>query len=672
LTEVPGSNKFAQTLNMKCKFLTFSLTAIATMLLKVAVAQDEPPSSDLYSLSLEDLTKIPVTVATQKATSLNETPGSITVITEDMIKNSGARDLNDLLVMIPGFDLASDYGNIVSFGIRGNWALEGKMLVLIDGQIINETNYGSAPLGQRFPLNQIKKIEVIRGSGSVIYGGVAALAVISITTKSGSDLEGLSVASTTGLSQDKLSRQISELSFGKSFGNGIKFSVHSALNFGNNSNRVYNSPSGEVLDYRDKSGIRSRSANVKFAYKDFNLIYIKEDYRIERTVGNPAEKYTFFNGHYLGANYNLKVNKFTIVPSVSWKKHEPWNVIGGPQEALAVNSYRTQGSLKLLYAINDKLDFMAGSEYYNILSKYRSPDPAVVYYNGSKSLALNNIAFFAEGIYRSRLVNITGGIRYDNHSTAGSAFVPRLALTKAFDKIHFKATYSQAFKTPLAYNININKDIKPERVQMIEFETGYKILSNAMFTVNLYDIKVDKSILYSYDDATGTEHYDNVGASGTRGIESELRTTGKFGYVTINHSLYKPAYTEVSNFIADDNTKSFMGLPTNKITVAAGFPVTKKISVNPSMIFLSKRSTYIYDINLENYVVHSEKNFKGVNCTINWKDFLAKRLTVGLSVYDALNQKLNYVSAYYTGLNPQPAQPREFLVTLRYDFKSVK
>ena len=64
----------------------------------------------------------------------------------------------------------------------------------------------------------------------------------------------------------------------------------------------------------------------------------------------------------------------------------------------------------------------------------------------------------------------------DDHSEVDAAFVPRIGLTKVVNDWHFKLLYSQAFKTPVIENVNLNPDIKPERIEVAEFETGYRLV----------------------------------------------------------------------------------------------------------------------------------------------------------------------------------------------------
>ena len=93
--------------------------------------------------TLDEVMNIKVTVASKNAMTLRESPGIITIITEEEIRNMGARDLIDVLRFVPGFDFASDIQNYVGIGVRGNWATEGKVSVLVDGIELNELRYSN-------------------------------------------------------------------------------------------------------------------------------------------------------------------------------------------------------------------------------------------------------------------------------------------------------------------------------------------------------------------------------------------------------------------------------------------------------------------------------------------------------------------------------------------------
>ncbi|MBI5743888.1 MAG: Plug domain-containing protein, partial [Elusimicrobia bacterium] len=128
---------------------------------------------------------------------LRETPGLVTVITREEIQAQGARDLIDVLKLVPEFDFGMDVQGNLGLGVRGNWANEGKVLLLWDGQVYNETLYSTIQF-DRFPVDQIEEIEIIKGPGSVLYGGFAELAVINVKTQSAKTLNGSSAFAAYG------------------------------------------------------------------------------------------------------------------------------------------------------------------------------------------------------------------------------------------------------------------------------------------------------------------------------------------------------------------------------------------------------------------------------------------------------------------------------------------
>ena len=74
--------------------------------------------------------------------------------------------------------------------------------------------------------------------------------------------------------------------------------------------------------------------------------------------------------------------------------------------------------------------------------------------------------------------------------------MPRIGLTRVINRFHAKLLYSEAYKTPVIENINLNREIKPERTKVIELEAGYQLSSIMLLTANFYDITIKKPIIY--------------------------------------------------------------------------------------------------------------------------------------------------------------------------------
>jgi iron complex outermembrane receptor protein len=145
-----------------------------------------PPPRDLTQFSLEDLMNVEVTSVSKKEQKLSRVGAAIFVITQEDIRRSGATNIPDLLRMVPGVDVAQVDHSTWAVSIRGfNDVYANKVLVLIDGRSVYEPIFsGVAWYAQDVPLEDIERIEVIRGPGGTVWGANAMNGVINIITKS--------------------------------------------------------------------------------------------------------------------------------------------------------------------------------------------------------------------------------------------------------------------------------------------------------------------------------------------------------------------------------------------------------------------------------------------------------------------------------------------------------
>ena len=161
-------------------------------------------SATELALSEKDfLADMPIVLSVSRLPQrLDETPGAVTIIDRDMIRRSGARDLVDLLRVVPGFQISNSFetGAPVASYHGAFDAYSFRMQVLIDGR----SGYspflfgGTAPGMQAVALADVERIEVLRGSNSAAYGARAFLGVVNIVTRHPLDTLGLQAALTHG------------------------------------------------------------------------------------------------------------------------------------------------------------------------------------------------------------------------------------------------------------------------------------------------------------------------------------------------------------------------------------------------------------------------------------------------------------------------------------------
>ncbi|MCA1977980.1 MAG: TonB-dependent receptor [Thiobacillus sp.] len=147
------------------------------------------------------LDDLPVVLSASRLSQpLNEAPAAVTVIDQDMIRASGFRDIPDLLRLVPGFSVAYTRDNTWAAGYHGlGDAYSRRFQVLIDGRSIYSPHYGAVywadlPLA----IEDIERIEVIRGPNAAIHGANAFAAVINIITKTAAQAAGTLLSAQLG------------------------------------------------------------------------------------------------------------------------------------------------------------------------------------------------------------------------------------------------------------------------------------------------------------------------------------------------------------------------------------------------------------------------------------------------------------------------------------------
>jgi iron complex outermembrane receptor protein len=163
------------------------------LLLCFAIRAVAQAKADLASDSLEDLMNIKVTSVSKNEQTLSRTAAAAFVITQDDILRSGATNIPDLLRMVPGIDVAQINANTWAISARGlNGRFSNELLVLVDGRTVYTPAFGGVFWDVLdVPLNDIDRIEVIRGPGGAVWGANAVNGVINIITKKAGDTPGV-------------------------------------------------------------------------------------------------------------------------------------------------------------------------------------------------------------------------------------------------------------------------------------------------------------------------------------------------------------------------------------------------------------------------------------------------------------------------------------------------
>jgi len=169
-----------------------------------------PPAKSQYQdiggLSIDDLLNVTVISAGQKEQKLSDVAAAMTVLSADDIRRSGATNIPDLLRYVPGVGVGQASNSGISVTIRGfEGVYASKLLVLVDGRSIYDPIFGGVDWQfQSMMMDNIDRVEVIRGPGATIWGANAVNGVINIITKDSKDTQGGLISTIYGTKEEGL------------------------------------------------------------------------------------------------------------------------------------------------------------------------------------------------------------------------------------------------------------------------------------------------------------------------------------------------------------------------------------------------------------------------------------------------------------------------------------
>ena len=186
----------------KCMVCVAVLAVMLTAALADAADTNQPSTSPrhLDDLTLEELVNVKVTSVSKKETDAFTAPAAISVITQDDIQRNGFNSIPDALRVVPGMDVGQINASQWAVSSRGfNDILANNLLVLVDGRSVYTPAFSGVVWElQDLVMEDVDRIEVIRGPGAALWGDNAVNGVINITTKSASETQGALVSTSFG------------------------------------------------------------------------------------------------------------------------------------------------------------------------------------------------------------------------------------------------------------------------------------------------------------------------------------------------------------------------------------------------------------------------------------------------------------------------------------------
>jgi iron complex outermembrane receptor protein len=556
-----------------------------------------------------------VEAATKTEIPISKAPGAVTVITAKQIRESGARTVPDLLRLVAGVNVRWN-PMVQTVDVRGfgENPFSNRLLLLIDGIPYNSGDTGGFPLSPAFdffPIQNVKRIEVVKGPGSALYGENAYWGVLNIVTLSAEDVSGGAVeiyggtngtTSFTGLYGDKI---------------GSTSSVLGSL-------RLLRSEFPMEFWRDDNSKFRASDLFLKAGHRDFQFSYYRhsddldgfdEDFsgegfppgtafksadKIEQTIDIVTLKY----------NHQRPNAPLSFSADVSYSHRYGMHCAGchATPEKPEFNhpedhGYQLIGDFRMgLHSVRGH-DLLFGVEGRRLDRGAHKHELAVDATHGTAS-GYNKLASYVQDqmSFLGDRVRVVAGARYDAKTELFKATTsPRLsAVYSPNDKLVIRGGYSTAFRFPTfselfqeSWFINVqndlglfppmplanfapNPELKPEEIRNFDLGGEYQISPTISAKVDLFRSHVKNFLVIGFlagppPTVPGLQFMNQPGRATVTGGELEVRTNLTQGITGFLNWAHQKESRDDDRRDATGNLFEFPYAPKNKINVGGYF-----------------------------------------------------------------------------------------------------
>lgn len=501
---------------------------------------------------------------------LKDTPVPVEVITAKEIASTGALNFEDALAALSTSITTKGAYNIVMNGLRNK-----QILILVDGKRLAGDVGGDNDL-ERIDMSNIKRIEVVKGGASSLYGSEAMGGVINIITNT--PQSSIDIVSATRISKYgqfnqnvnvgfKVGKVMSQTTYQRRQTEGWQLSPYEI--------KSLSKPTRDTLVETGKQAMAAYHSNTvsqKFMYNPTkrSSIYTKGVYFDKKTDRPYADyAYDMFYKDYnfaLGGDYHFRkhINYITFDSYFdNYEYYKDYLKKSGKFEAgdrdLTKRQRLFNTTLKGVFSVGENHKLNTGLDFMNEYMK--NPESL------AESKSAYTMALYAQDEMKViERLSIVAGFRLLHHETFKNKFTPKASVMYALDHFNFRASYAMGFRAPNLQELYYDKisgsmvsqgniNLKPERSNYFSLNTEY-ISDHFTFSVtgyinNIKDI-IDRQLqpLTPEDEAGGIKTrymYNNVSKARTQGVDVAINTFLGVGFsIGANYS-YLDARNRVDN-----------------------------------------------------------------------------------------------------------------------------
>ena len=422
-----------------------------------------------------------VSIASRREEPLRRAPAAVTVIAGEELKRF--RTLAEVLASVPGF--FADRNEIKNrIYLRG---IPDSFLVMMDGvPFSNDTSTKDYPREMELSLDYLEKIEIIRGPGSALWGADAFSGIVNLVTKKGKDVQGTTLSSEVGTF------------------NTQRYSLLSGYNKGD-IDLLLSATYAASDDFEHNPTQDILSPTVHDRKRDyFNEFYGKLRYKEMLEISGRVSDYkNFFSMprfHFNGEGYT----PFSFL-QVTFNKEI------GSSSNLLLNAYlehfKNLQEFELFTLQNKNWQYGWEGKYdFNFLKNHFMTLGFSIRVNDGSSTKVRfkflgtpidtTIRSFDTRLYSLYFqdkykitddLELTAGVRYDNHSEYKRTISPRVGISWSFlNNFNLKLLYGRAFRTPALHVLVDVSSLRPERIESYEVELGYRYKKTLSLNLNFF------------------------------------------------------------------------------------------------------------------------------------------------------------------------------------------
>jgi len=504
-----------------------------------------PP--DLTTLSLEELMDIDVVYgASRFEQKVTQAPASVTVISGEEIRRYGYGTLAEILGSVRG--LYTTYDRNYSFvGVRGFQRpgdFNMRTLIMVDGHRVNDSVYQSVLIGTDGLLHveDIERVEVIRGPSSSIYGTGAFFGVINVITRNGASLGGAEFSAGIGSYETVGGR----LAWGRKTEGGVDWFVSGSALDSDGRNLYYPEFDDPLTNNGRAEGVDGDGFQKVFGKLSFGHFKIEGAFASRDKVIPTAPYFTNFNDPdnrtederaFLSVTYNRPVGRKTAVVGRAY--YDRYHYRGDYDYTAPGNLYTehswayTRGlELQVNTRLGERHTLVAGGEYRDHFRAdfYAEDDTGVI--SDLRESPEDWGVFLQDEFVVSKKVSINLGVRHDEYPEFGGSTNPRLAvIISPTQRTFLKLLHGQAFRAPSIYELHYsgfaNPLLEPERIRSTEAVLEHYIGRSTRVTAALFLNRIHDLISI---DTLGSGVFENIDDVESRGIEMELERDWAKGF----------------------------------------------------------------------------------------------------------------------------------------------